>query len=218
MLPSEIGKLKAPELRKLLQGARQLFQAQSEKFGKYDSKVYSHSYQKMQDYYKEHGREKIAYEKGMEVYQTVPENMSHMTLNQMRGELFRLQEFYQAKTSTVPGAIKVQSDMAKRIFGENSRGRANKNLNPDEWREFWDIYEEYENQTPADILAQSNVVQQMLGEIVLESLDLGHMPAFGQAVLDELRDRVEKRASKSFENKNVKDGYGDPVYTGTRPY
>ena len=218
MLPSEIGKLKTPQLRQLLQGARQLFQAQSEKFGKYDNRVYSYSHQKMLDYYQEHGREKVTYDKGIEIYQTVPENMSHMTLNEMRGELFRLQEFFNAKTSTVPGARKVQSDTAKRIFGEDSRGRAKNNLNVDEWRQFWDIYEEYANQRPSDILEQSNIVQQMLGEIVLESLNLGHMSQFGQAVLDELRERVEARENKSFENKNVKDGYGDPVYTGTRPY
>lgn len=215
LTPSEIGKLKAPELRELLRGARQLFQAQSSTFNKYKGKIYSHSYEKMRDYYRDNGREKYEVKGGIEQYTTVPERMNKMSMNQMRSEVFRLQEFFNAKTSTVPGTRQVTSDMAKRIFGENSRGRAKQNLSVDEWREFWAIYEEYKNQRPQDTADQSTVVQQALGQIVIDSLKLrGVTPVFGQSTLDELRDAVEKKRQWEMD---VDYGGSDPVFTGNRP-
>ena len=212
--PSDIGRMKTPELRKILQGARQLFNSQSRTFEKYNEKVYSHSFEKMREYYREHGREKDELKGGIEFYSTVPENMSHMTMNQMRGEIFRLQEFFDSKTSTVPGAKKVTSDMAKRIFGETKRGKPQSNLSVDEWREFWSIYDEYKKQRPSDVQEQSNIVQQALGQMVLQSLGLGTMPAFGQATLDELKDKVNKRRDWEM----VENDEGSTVFSGTRPY
>ena len=212
--PSDIGRMKTPELRKILQGARQLFNSQSRTFEKYNEKVYSHSFEKMREYYREHGREKYEFKGGIEFYSTVPENMSHMTMNQMRGEIFRLQEFFDSKTSTVPGAKKVTSDMAKRIFGETKRGKPQSNLSVDEWREFWSIYDEYKKQRPSDVQEQSNIVQQALGQMVLQSLGLGTMPAFGQATLDELKDKVNKRRDWEM----VENDEGSTVFSGTRPY
>lgn len=217
--PSDIGKLKAPELRELLRGARQLFSQQSKVFEKYSDKVYSHSYEKMREYYQDHGREKVEIKGGIEFYSTVPERMNKMSMNQMRMEVFRLQNFFEAKTSTVPGARQVTSDVAKRIFGENSRGRAKGNFSVDEWRGFWDIYDEYKNQRPEDVITQSTVVQQALGQIVIDSLKLwGVPPDFGQSVIDELRDAVAARRSKiNYEMENVSYD-GEPVFTGKRPY
>lgn len=212
--PSDIGRMKAPELRKILQGARQLFNSQSKTFEKYNEKVYSHSYEKMREYYRDNGREKYEFKGGIEFYSMVPENMSHMTMNQMRGEIFRLQEFFDSKTSTVPGAKKVTSDMAKRIFGETKRGRPQSNLSVDEWREFWSIYDEYKKQRPSDVQEQSNIVQQALGQMVLQSLGLGHMPAFGQSTLDELKDKVNQRRDWEM----VENDEGSTVFSGTRPY
>ena len=214
--PSDIGKLKAPELRELLRGARQLFQSQSKTFEKYEQKVYSHSYEKMREYYRERGREVYETKGGIESYTTAPERMNKMTMNQMRSEVFRLQEFFDSKTSTVPGTRQVTSDMAKRIFGKNSSGRAKQNLSVDEWRQFWDIYEEYKNQRPHDTSEQSTLVQQTLGQIVIDSLKLnGVVPAFGQSVLDELGDAVANRRQWEMD---VDYGGSDPVFTGNRPY
>lgn len=213
--PSEIGKMKSSELRSLLRGARQLWNSQSSTFERYSEKVYSPSYDKMREYYLEHGREKEIVRDGIEFYQMVPENMSHMSFNQMRQEVFRLQEFFDSKTSTVPGARKVTSDMAKRIFDVTNSGRPKANLSVDEWRQFWSLYEEYKRQRPSDTQEQSNLVQQALGQMVLQDLDLsGRMPIFGQSALDELKDRVSKRRSVEMNNY---DG-GGTVYSGKRPY
>lgn len=217
--PSEIGKMKAPELRELLRGARSLFSQQAEVFEKYSDRIYSHSYELMRKYYRDRGREKMEIKDGMELYSTVPERMNKMSLNQMRSEVFRLQEFFDAKTSTVPGTRQVTSDMAKRIFGETKSGRPKKNLSVDEWREYWDIYDEYKNQRPADVLSQSNIVQQMLGQMFVNSLkELGISPAFGQSSLKELRDLVENRGKReNWEMTDVEDEWTKPVFTGLRP-
>lgn len=218
LTPSEIGKMKSPELRELLRGARNLFSQQSKTFEKYSQKIYSHSYEKMREYYRDHGREKVEVKGGVESYSTVPERMNKMNINQMRSEVFRLQEFFDSKTSTVPGTRQVTSDMAKRIFGETKSGRARQTLSVDQWRDFWDIYDEYKNQRPSDVLSQSNIVQQMLGQIMIDSLKTrGISPAFGQSTLDELRDLVQERSRRENWEMDVSyEGTGS-VFTGNRP-
>lgn len=218
LTPSEIGKMKAPELRELLRGARNLFSQQSKTFEKYSDKIYSHSYEKMREYYRDHGREKVEVKGGVESYSTVPERMNKMNLNQMRNEVFRLQEFFDSKTSTVPGTRQVTSDMAKRIFGETKSGRAKQTLSVDQWRDFWSIYEEYKKQRPADALSQSNVVQQLLGQMMVDSLKTrGLSLHFGQPVIDELRDLVEDRRNRENWEMDVNyEGTGS-VFTGSRP-
>lgn len=218
LTPSEIGKMKSPELRELLRGARNLFSQQSKTFEKYGDRIYSHSYEKMREYYQDHGREKVEIKGGVESHSTVPERMNKMNMNQMRSEVFRLQEFFDSKTSTVPGTRQVTSYMAKRIFGETKSGRPNKNLSVDEWREYWSLYEEYKKQRPADTSTQSNVVQQMLGQIMIDSLKTrGISPTFGQSTLDELRDLVADRGRRENWEMDVSYEGSGSVFTGSRP-
>jgi hypothetical protein len=218
LTPSEIGKMKSPELRELLRGARNLFSQQSKTFEKYSDKIYSHSYEKMREYYRDHGREKVEVKGGVESYSTVPERMNKMSINQMRNEVFRLQEFFDSKTSTVPGTRQVTSDMAKRIFGETKSGRPKKNLSVDEWRDFWSIYDEYKRQRPADTITQSNVVQQLLGQMMVDSLKTRGLSLYlGQSVIDELRDLIEDRRKRENWEMDVSyEGTGS-VFTGNRP-
>ena len=49
--PADIGKLKAPELRELLRGVRNLFTQQEKTFGKYKQSVYSPALDKMENFY-----------------------------------------------------------------------------------------------------------------------------------------------------------------------
>ena len=104
--PSAIGKLKAPQLREILRGARQLYNAQSSTFKKYSDTVWSPALDKMNDYYDEKGKR----------------NVSRMNMSDMRNEVFRLQEFFDSDTSTVPGARRVMADQDRRIFGTDSKG------------------------------------------------------------------------------------------------
>jgi hypothetical protein len=84
--PSEIGKMKAPELRELLRGARQLFNVQEQTFKKYEKSVWSPARDKMKNYYES----------------TEQKAQSRMNINQMRGELFQLQNFFQVRNHGSP--------------------------------------------------------------------------------------------------------------------
>ena len=83
--------------------------------------------EKMKDFYEDRGK-------------NAP---SRMNMNQMRNEVFKLQEFFEAETSTVPGARRVQAEQDRRIFGTDSRGRAKNRMTVEERTDFWKVFEEY---------------------------------------------------------------------------
>lgn len=216
--PSQIGRMKAPELRELLRGARQLYQSQAKMFEKYSDKVYSHSYQKMKDYYSEHGNERMRTKGGIEFYTYEPKATSDMKLNELRQEMFRLQDFFEAKTSTIPGAKQVNSEMSRRIFGEDKRGRARDTFTTEQWTDFWSIYTEYKNQRPADVYEQSDIVQQMLAQMLKQ--DFSGMESTGYfmrgEIIKRLKDMIEdRRLRENWEMSNYEKG--DAVFTGNRP-
>ena len=106
MTPSQIGKMTGPQLRTLLRGVRQLFNAQEKTFSR-QKNLYSFALDNMQDYYQENGKA----------------NVNSMRVNKMRNELFRLQEFFESKSSTVPGTRKINIEQDRRIFGTNESGK-----------------------------------------------------------------------------------------------
>lgn len=203
MSPSEIGKLKAPELRELLRGARNLFSQQEKKFERYSKTVYSHSYEKMKDYYEDHGQKAA----------------SRMNINQMRGELYQLQDFFQSESSTVPGARKIQKEQDIRIFGEDSRGRPKKRMTVEQRTNFWRIYEEYKNLRPADVYEQSSIVQQQLGEMMVKFVNDNLDFDLNMATLHELGERIEaERSNTSWEMDVDDDELDESVFSGTWSY
>lgn len=195
--PSEIGKMRAPELRNLLRGARQMYNAQAKTFKRYEKSVYSPAYDKMKTYYEEIGTK-------------AP---SKMNMNQMRSELFRLQEFFDSDTATVPGARKVQAEQDRRIFGVDKRGRPKYRMNVEERKEFWSVFEEYKKMRPADVYEQSNIVQQSLGQMLVES---GRID-FSANTLGKLADLVGEIRSTAWEM-NVDYDEDDSVLSGERIY
>ena len=201
--PSEIGKLKAPELRELLRGARNLFSQQEKKFEMYSKTVYSHSYEKMKDYYDDRGKKAA----------------SRMNINQMRGELYQLQDFFQSESSTVPGARKIQKEQDIRIFGQDSIGRPKKRMTVEQRTNFWKIYEEYKNLRPADVYEQSNVVQQQLGEMMVKFANDNLDFDLNMATLHELGERIEaERSNTSWEMDVEDDEFDESVFSGTWSY
>ena len=196
--PSQIGKMKVPELRELLRGARQLYNNQSKAFKKYDSTVYSQAYDKMETYYEETGKK-------------AP---SRMNLNQMRQEVFRLEEFFDSKTATVPGARQVAADVNRRIFGEDKRGRPNYRMSIDESKRLWAIYEEFKKMRPQDVFDQSTLVQQYLGQMLIHGNQLD-FNAENMTKLANLVDNAGKRASGEMD---VNYDGSSTVLSGTRPY
>lgn len=195
--PSQIGKLKAPELRELLRGARNLFNQQEKTFKRYEKSVFSPALDKMRDFYEDRGK-------------NAP---SRMNMNQMRNEVFKLQEFFDADTSTVPGARRVQAEQDRRIFGTDSRGRAKNRMTVEERTNFWTVFEEYKKMRPADVLEQSNIVQQAIGQILIENDKID----FNMETLQKLMDKVEgQRQRFNWEMDVSYEGSGS-VFTGSRP-
>ena len=196
--PSQIGKLKAPELRELLRGVRNLFTQQEKTFKRYEKTVFSPAMEKMKDFYEDRGKK-------------AP---SRMNMNQMRNEVFKLQEFFEAETSTVPGARRVQAEQDRRIFGTDSRGRAKNRMTVEERTDFWKVFEEYKKMRPADVLEQSNIVQQAIGQILIENDKID----FNMETLQKVMDRVEgQRQRFNWEMDVDYEGSGS-VFTGNRPY
>lgn len=195
--PSQIGKLKAPELRELLRGVRNLFTQQEKTFKRYEKTVFSPAMEKMKDFYEDRGK-------------NAP---SRMNMNQMRNEVFKLQEFFEAETSTVPGARRVQAEQDKRIFGTDSRGRAKNRMTVEERTDFWKVFEEYKKMRPADVLEQSNIVQQAIGQILIENDKID----FNMETLQKVMDKVEgQRQRFNWEMDVSYEGSGS-VFTGSRP-
>lgn len=195
--PSQIGKLKAPELRELLRGVRNLFTQQEKTFKSYEKTVFSPAMEKMKDFYEDRGK-------------NAP---SRMNMNQMRNEVFKLQEFFEAETSTVPGARRVQAEQDRRIFGTDSRGRAKNRMTVEERTDFWKVFEEYKKMRPADVLEQSNIVQQAIGQILIENDKID----FNMETLQKVMDKVEgQRQRFNWEMDVDYEGSGS-VFTGSRP-
>lgn len=195
--PSDIGKMKAPELRSLLRGARQLFNMQSKQFQKYKETVWSPALDKMERYYESRDT-------------TAPSKMSS---NKMRSELFHLQDFFQAQTSTVPGARTVQKEQDIRLFGADKRGRPKKRMTVDERTKFWSLYDEFKKMRPGDVFEQSNMVQQELAEMLVEKGELD----FSAKTLDNLAERISDVRNR-FNWEMEEEDNGDTVFSGTRPY
>ena len=195
--PSQIGKLKAPELRELLRGVRNLFTQQEKTFKRYEKTVFSPAMEKMKDFYEDRGKN----------------SPSRMNMNQMRNEVFKLQEFFEAETSTVPGARRVQAEQDRRIFGTDSRGRAKNRMTVEERTDFWKVYEEYKKMRPADVLEQSNIVQQAIGQILIENDKID----FNMETLQKVMDRVEGQRQRFNWEMDVNYEGSGSVFTGSRP-
>lgn len=197
--PADIGKLKAPELRELLRGVRNLFTQQEKTFERYKKTVYSPALDKMENFYEDRGKQ-------------AP---SRMNMNQMRNEVFRLQEFFGSDTSTVPGARKVQSEQDKRIFGTDKRGRAKYRMTVEQRSQLWSIFEEYKKMRPSDVMEQSNIVQQAIGQILIENNKID----FSMDTLNKVMDKViDQRQRFNWEMDGVDYDGEEPVFTGKRPY
>ena len=194
--PSEIGRMKAPQLRELLRGVRNLFNSQEKVFKKYSDTVYSPSLDKMESFYDSTGKK-------------AP---SRMNMNQMRNEVFRLQEFFDSETATVPGARIVQTEQDRRIYGTDKRGRPKYRMDVEQRKNFWTLFEEYKKLRPADVYEQSNLVQQSLGQMMIQNGDLD----FNAENLEKLADLVDAQRNRF--NWEMDEEYDEEsVLSGTRP-
>lgn len=208
LTPSDIGKMKNPELRALLRGARQLYTQQEKVLNRYSQQVYSHAHELMKDYYEENGTKSV----------------SRMRQSELRGEIFRLQEFFDSQSATVPGARKIALEQDRRIFGETKTGKPKRRMSVEQRKNFWSAYDEYKNIHSESYVRNmgSNTIQQMLAEIATESAtfddDFDDGNWFTAEMLADLDRRVkERKESEDWETSGY-DNFDGNVYSGKRPY
>lgn len=206
--PSDISKMKNPELRALLRGARQLYTQQEKVLNRYSQQVYSHAHELMKDYYEENGTKSV----------------SRMRQSELRGEIFRLQEFFDSQSATVPGARKIALEQDKRIFGETKTGKPKRRMSVEQRKNFWSAYDEYKNIHSESYVRNmgSNTIQQMLAEIATESAtfdeDFEDGNWFTADMLADLDRRVQERKESEDWETSGYDNFDGDVYSGKRPY
>lgn len=208
LTPSDIGKMKNLELRVILRGARQLYTQQEKVLNRYSQQVYSHAHELMKDYYDENGTKSV----------------SRMRQFELRGEIFRLQEFFDSQSATVPGARKIALEQDRRIFGETKTGKPKRRMSVEQRKKFWAAYDEYKNIHSESYVRNmgSNTIQQMLAEITTESAsfddDFDDENWFTSDILADLDRRVkERKESEDWETSGY-DNFSGNTLSGKRPY
>lgn len=161
--PEVIGKMQSTELKKTLEQARKKYETRVGQFDKQGKYFYSYARTKMDDYYSEVGKPSI----------------KKISRNRAMAELFRLQEFFNSKSSTVKGARDVNREQDIRIFGIDDNGKPIKKMTSEQRKAYWTLYEEFTNQHPNyEYIYGSNSIQQYLGDYVL------NVPTKGESVVE----------------------------------
>lgn len=186
--PAEVSKMSKREIVSLLKQARSIYDKKTEILDKYSEKVYSPAKEKMDAYYKASGKP----------------SPSKISRNRAYNEIFQIQNFFNAKTSTLKGAREVMRDQDARIFGLTKSGRPKKRMTTEQRTRFWELYEDFisTNKTAEYVFGYSNIWQE-LGNIVIKGKSGDKL---------ELFETLEERLLK---NQETGTGFGtDTVFSG----
>lgn len=191
--PTELGKMKKAEIKRILKEARKKYEVRRRQLNKEASKVWSPALEKMEAYYDE----------------GTPA-LSKISRNRALNEVMQIQTFLNAETSTVSGARKVMREQDIRIFGETSSGRPKHRMTVSQRTNFWSAYQEFlsQNKTSATVFG-SNAIQQYLGELVINKGSIEISPEQFEQMLDDLREMGEE-TEYGYENANVFSGNWNP--------
>ena len=170
------------QLRPTVKQARALYEKQRSVFESHPN-TYSYALEKMEEFYSDRGGQKA---------------LSKMKKTELQAELYRLQDFFSAKSSTLTGAKKISRDANARIFGVNeSTGRPNRSMTLSQSREFWAIFNEFKNLEGESYVRNmgSNTVLQELGQMIIGHFksNRGDNTYFHASDFKRLKDRVEER-------------------------
>lgn len=111
-----------------------------------------------------------ALENFFEIYPHGIADISELNFHQKQALMFRIQDFFQAKTSSVSGAREVAREQDARIFGTRADGKPLYRMTREQRVAFWDSYEEFMHQNP-NWSQKSFQVQEALGVIAQEAMD-----------------------------------------------
>lgn len=151
--PTELSHMKRVDAIPLLKQVRSLFKKQASTFEK-NPNVYSWAYEKMLEWYKDHGEVKL----------------NSMKRVDATAELARLQDFFKAQSSTLKGSKAILEEQSKRLFGVDETGKAFYKMNTEQARAYWTLYNEYQNLSTTGFVKNmnSNTIQQVIGEMLIE--------------------------------------------------
>lgn len=201
MTPEALGKLSKEQSKDLLRQFRQKYQVRAEQLGRWEDRVYSYAKEKMDDYYEN----------------AKNTNLETMTRNQMQNELFQIQSFFNAQTSSVEGSKRAAREQDIRIFGE-SGGRARHRMSVEERRKFWGVYDEFLNQNPtASTQFTSGKIQQYLGTIAKDEGKFNSLVtedekgnlAFNMVEMQKLKEGMRSYEKSDTSRPNVYSGRGN---------
>lgn len=133
--------------------------------------------------------------------------VKNMTRNQLLMEFARYSKFFHDKTSTVEGIKEVNLEQDKRIFGQDSSGKAQGTMNDSDRKQFWSLYDEFVHQH-AELITQygSDRVQKAISETIQDGVDPHN---FGE---------VLKRAEEKLKQQAQGEPRREPnVYSGRGP-
>lgn len=137
----------------------------------------------------------IAFERDMPTSKKAVQ-LTKMSRNQLIYEFFRYASFFNSETSSIKGIEKVNREQDIRVFGADSKGRPKQRMTNQERELFWDTFEEYKNQFPADVnLAYSSeFVQQTIADALFgpEKIASGGLVS----ALTKIRQRLEEAKVK----------------------
>lgn len=92
--------------------------------------------------------------------------LSQMSRNQLIMEFFRYATFFNSETANIEGINKVNRQQDTRIFGADKRGKPIRTMTAEERVMYWQVYDEYKKQFPADVnmMFSSEQIQINVGE------------------------------------------------------
>lgn len=134
-----------------------------------------------------------------------------LTLNQLVLEIARLQNFFNAETSSVAGIKKVNLEQDIRIFGADPKtGRPLNSMTQDERRDYWDLYNDFTNANSIYSTQQySESVQMMLADSLYNDTEFSQLNLADK--LKALREKMDKAYLKASGNigGNISRGRGN---------
>lgn len=194
---ASLGKMSKKEVVQLLNQVRHTFNIRQGQLEKVKKNVYSPALEKMEDYYEKNGATPV----------------SKISRNKAINEIARIQEFFNAKTSSVKGAREVMRQQDIRIYGKNELGNPVHRMTVEKRTKYWSVYDEFlSTYKNAEAIFGSDKIQQFLGERVTKKkgkfIKDGISADELQAIFDNLTANLEDEEDGQFRG-NVYSGRGD---------
>lgn len=125
--PAEVGKMSTEDLRNLLGEARKKYSVRAKSLKRVSDKIYSPALEAMERYYGDVG----------------VQSTEQVSRNRAYNELFNIRQFFNAKSSDVKEARKINIEQDKMLFGVTKSGRAKFRMDTKQRKKFWDLYDDF---------------------------------------------------------------------------